>query len=212
MIRKICLSLIQFNTFFFIFILSLSSSGSAHQVSEIIEPPPMERLFRVGDRAPDFTLTNHKGETVSLHDWQGKIVLLSFISSECVDRMCPILLNKYINIQIDLEQENKLEREIILAAITVEPAYDTVKILKNFAAEQRIYPDGVHLLTGRPESAKKTLKGYGVLVLKEGKEFLFHHNLTLLIGRDGVITDVYYGDDAISDDILDRSRQYLFNQ
>ena len=99
-----------------------------------------------------------------------------------------------------------------MAAITVEPTHDTIEVLKKFANEQRIYPKGVHLLTGRPDSAKKILNKYGVLAIKEGREFLYHHSLTMLIGRDGVITDVFYGDEAISDVILDRVRELLFKK
>ncbi len=210
--KKICKLMVKFITFLLIFTLALPPSIAAHQEGGIIEPPPLKRLFKVGDKAPDFTLTNHKGEKVSLNDWKGKIVILSFISSECTDRMCPILINKYINIQIDLEQEDKLEKEIILAAITVKPTHDTIEVLKKFANEQRIYPKGVHLLTGRPNSTKKILKEYGVLAIKEEKEFLYHHTLTLLIGRDGAIKNLFYSDEAISNEILESVRELLFKK
>ena len=34
----------------------------------------------VGDQAPDFTLSDHKGNQHSLSDYEGKVVLLHFIS------------------------------------------------------------------------------------------------------------------------------------
>ena len=34
--------------------------------------------FNVGDRATDFTLRNHEGVEVSLHDLSGSIILLDF--------------------------------------------------------------------------------------------------------------------------------------
>ena len=159
----------------------------AHKIPEYIEPPEMKRLFKPGDNAPRFTLLNHKGRDVSLEGWRGKVVLLSFIDAECSDLLCPVLMTKYINIQIDLEKEDKLEKEIILAAITVEPSHDTPDLLNRYVEDYRMYPYGVHLLSGKPEIVKEILKDYGVLAVKEELEFHFHHSLTLLIGKDGVI-------------------------
>lgn len=49
-------------------------------------------MLNVGDRAPDFTLPSQKGETVSLHDFAGKIVVLYFypkdMSYGCTKEAC----------------------------------------------------------------------------------------------------------------------------
>ena len=37
----------------------------------------------VGDRVPDFTLTNHHGEKTSLSGFKGKGVVLSFLYTQC---------------------------------------------------------------------------------------------------------------------------------
>jgi peroxiredoxin len=38
---------------------------------------------KVGQAAPDFSLENHKGETVNLSDLKGKIVVLEWFNNEC---------------------------------------------------------------------------------------------------------------------------------
>lgn len=38
---------------------------------------------KVGQAAPDFSLENHKGETVNLSDLKGKIVVLEWFNEEC---------------------------------------------------------------------------------------------------------------------------------
>jgi len=49
-------------------------------------------MLSVGDKAPDFTLSNQKGETVGLHDFAGKIVVLYFypkdMSYGCTKEAC----------------------------------------------------------------------------------------------------------------------------
>jgi peroxiredoxin len=41
-------------------------------------------IVKVGDMAPDFTMTTATGETVTLSDLRGKIVMLQFTASWCV--------------------------------------------------------------------------------------------------------------------------------
>ncbi len=203
----------MFNMIFLILtvIFSLPSEQLfAHQIPEYIEPPEMKKFFNPGDNAPGFSLIDHKGGTVSLKDWRDKVVLLSFISTECADFLCPIIMTKYVNVQKDLEKEDKLEKEVILAAITVEPSHDTPDVLKRYTEKNRMYPRGLHLLTGKSKKVKELLKEYGVLAMKEGLEFHFHHTITMIIGRDGVIKHIFYGDDAISDEVIERVRDLLF--
>jgi len=49
-------------------------------------------MLVAGDRAPDFTLKNQRGEPVSLHDYTGKIVVLYFypkdMSYGCTKEAC----------------------------------------------------------------------------------------------------------------------------
>jgi len=49
-------------------------------------------MVGVGDKAPDFTLKNQRGETVSLHDFAGRIVVLYFypkdMSYGCTKEAC----------------------------------------------------------------------------------------------------------------------------
>jgi peroxiredoxin Q/BCP len=49
-------------------------------------------MLKIGDKAPDFTLPSQNGETVSLHDLAGKIVVLYFypkdMSYGCTKEAC----------------------------------------------------------------------------------------------------------------------------
>lgn len=58
-----------------------SSSDSAPPTAEEPGTAPAEsssRTPQVGETAPDFTLTDHSGETVTLSDARGKPVVLAF--------------------------------------------------------------------------------------------------------------------------------------
>ena len=68
-----------------------SASGSAGAAQAAAEQNPgLDPGTSVGNApAPDFRLTNQFGQPVSLSQFRGKVVLLSFEDAECTD-VCPL--------------------------------------------------------------------------------------------------------------------------
>ena len=52
--------------------LALLMAGLAVNATAQAKTPPPDPKIKVGDVAPDFTLTNTDGKPVSLHDFKGK--------------------------------------------------------------------------------------------------------------------------------------------
>ena len=77
----------------------------------------MEDIIKVGETAPDFTLKDQNGEDVSLSDFVGKKVLLSWHplawTSVCTDQMR------------DLERNIRRfeEKNVIVLGMSVDPAH-----------------------------------------------------------------------------------------
>jgi len=53
-------------------VMGLLMAGLALHASAQTKTPPPDPKIKVGDVAPDFTLTNTDGKPVSLHDFKGK--------------------------------------------------------------------------------------------------------------------------------------------
>ena len=75
------------------------------------------RLPTIGP-APDFSLTSQDGATVSLDDYRGKVVAVTFIFTSCVDT-CPLLTAKMAQVQDALG--DGFGRKIAFVSITVDP-------------------------------------------------------------------------------------------
>ncbi len=183
-----------------ILLLLLPSLVFAHH---IVLRPRIKMLFKKGDIPPSFSLISQAGRKVSLKDWRGKIVVLSFTQTDAPDMLTEVLISKFVNLQIEFENTDTLGKDLVMAAVTVNPKMDTIDVLREYANRKRMDSKGIFLLTGDPDDVIEVLKDYGVFTVKEGHGFVYPNLLTMIIGRDGRIMHVYYGEDAISNRIMD---------
>jgi protein SCO1/2 len=94
------------------------------------EEPTLIGTELTGEAAPDFRLTDHRGETVQLSDFRGKAVALTFIFTNCTDVCLLTALN--MGAAYDLLPEDRRD-EVAFLAITVDPARDTQDVLQAFS-------------------------------------------------------------------------------
>src|SRR4051794_37976339 len=67
--------------------------------SDVDIPAPKDRK-QIGDRIPDFTLTNQSSKTVHLPDFRGKVVAVDFVYTRCpLPDVCPRLSANFAFLQ-----------------------------------------------------------------------------------------------------------------
>lgn len=141
-----------------------------------------------GSKAPDFTLKNQEGKDISLHQYQGKWVVLYFYPKDQT-RGCTIEAH---NFQRDIAQYD--QKSAVILGVSV----DTVDSHKEWCAK-----DGMtfKLLA---DDAKQVTAKYGVL--KNYGKMELASRVTFLIDPKGVIRKVY---PAVDKDIPGHSAQIL---
>ena len=60
-------------------------------------------MIKVGEKAPDFSLPNHKGDQISLSDFRGRKVMLAFYPSD-FSPVCSDQLSIYQEVKPDLDE------------------------------------------------------------------------------------------------------------
>ncbi len=105
--------------------------------------------------APDFELINAAGDTVSLTDFEGQIVLLYFGYSFCPD-VCPATLAELGQVQKQLDETGE---KIQVVMISVDPERDTPEQLAEYVSH--FHPTFVGV-TGAKEAIDAAAEGYGV--------------------------------------------------
>ncbi|APE05294.1 MULTISPECIES: thioredoxin-dependent thiol peroxidase [Alteromonas] len=133
--------------------------------------------LQAGDKAPQFSLQNQDGETVSLTDYAGKKVLVYFYP-KAMTPGCTVQAQGLRDIQSELKSKN-------VVVLGISP--DAVKRLPKFIEKESL---NFTLLSDEDHAVADD---FGVWGLKKfmGKEYDGIHRLTFLINEDGVIEHVF---------------------
>jgi protein SCO1/2 len=146
-----------------------------------------EAYREVGENIPDFTLYDQDGRVVQSGRFRGKQVMLNFIYTRCpIANMCPLSTAKMMATQ-------KLARaagiaNLELVSITLDPAYDTPGVLREYANIRGIDTGNFSFLTGPEPAIRDLLLQFGVIAEFQGG-LLKHTLATLLIDEQGRIID-----------------------
>ena len=163
--------------------------GHAHLALAHTTTSESERLPMIGP-APDFSLTSQDGAPVSLRDFHGKVLAVTFIFTSCADT-CPLLTAKMVDVQDALGTD--FGARISFVSITVDPERDTPAVLKEYARTFGADLKGWAFLTGTPAAIDDVTDRYGIFASRETTGSVDHTFLTSLIDQEGNLRVQYLG-------------------
>jgi protein SCO1/2 len=145
-----------------LFLAGLFAIGAAAlAISEIRErPPDVAQAEFAGSRlppdvrAPAFELTDERGERVSMSDFRGRPVIVTFLYTNC-DETCPPAAQQVKGAL------NELGDDVPALAIAVEPERDTPASARAFLSEQRMLGRMRFVLGSRAE-LERVWRGYAI--------------------------------------------------
>lgn len=150
-------------------------------------------------------LQNQLGDTVSLYDRKGKILVLDFFFTHCAG-ICPRLTKNMSTLQQSFirggNTRQKIDTTIVqFLSFSVDPERDSVSVLKNYADRFGVNPDNWWLLTGSKDSIYK----FAFEELKVDKfseepitPNFVHTSRFVLIDKNFQVRGYYNGLDSIS--------------
>ncbi|MEY2879929.1 MAG: hypothetical protein RLZZ15_2309 [Verrucomicrobiota bacterium] len=160
-------------------------ASSARALAEDTRTRGKAAYREIGEGMPDFALYDQEGRVVPSGRFRGKQILLNFIFSRCpVATMCPASTAKMIAAQKQARDAGVKTLELV--SITLDPAYDTPGVLKDYATVRAIDTANFSFLTGPEKAIRDLLAQFGVIAEFEG-DLLKHTLSTLLIDENGKI-------------------------
>ncbi len=137
-----------------------------------------------GHVIPSFEFINQNGDTVSNKDYQDDIYLANFIFTTC-PTICPTMT---INMRY-IQEKLKIYPHIKFLSHTVNPAYDTPEILKEYARRMRVKEDNFNFVTGEKNEIYDIAMSYFVNVAEDelAPGGFLHSEYLVLVDKDGRI-------------------------
>jgi protein SCO1/2 len=161
-----------------------------------------------GEDVPDFAFTNQDGKRVSLRQYRGKVLFMTFIYTRCpFPDFCPRMSSNFNEIYQQLGTNPALAGAHLLS-ISFDPQRDTPKVLREYAysvahTKAASLFRSWEFVAPKDSDLPKIADFFALTVKPEGGTIT--HNLsTAVIGPDGKIVSWYHGGDwRISDLIKD---------
>jgi cytochrome oxidase Cu insertion factor (SCO1/SenC/PrrC family)/thiol-disulfide isomerase/thioredoxin len=114
--------------------------------------------------APNFTLTDQYGRPVSLQQFRGRSIVLSFNDDRCTD-ICTLLAQDIIAADRDL---GPVGRHIVFLSVNANPYYPQVSSVRAWTEQHGLaHLDNWIFLTGAPAQLEQVWKRYGVEVIED---------------------------------------------
>ena len=140
--------------------------------------------------APEFSLTSQDGGHVTLADFRGKVVAVTFIYTFCT-ATCPVLTPMMSFVQDQLGPN--FGTRIAFVSISVDPERDTPEVLKEYGQAFGANLAGWAFLTGTPDAIRDVTRRYGVFASKTANGDVEHTFLTSIVDPRGFLRVQYVG-------------------
>jgi len=131
---------------------------------------------------PDAAFVDQRSRPFALSSLRGRRYAMSFMYTRCPEmRMCPLVSAKYRQVQSD-----RRASYADLVEVTLDPEFDTPRVLerygRTFGADARRW----HLLTGPPRAVHDFASRFGVQARRDDNRVL-HTERTVIVDADGRI-------------------------
>jgi protein SCO1/2 len=150
-----------------------------------------------GDEVPDFALLNQTDKKISLKQFRGKVLLMTFVYTRCtLTTFCLRMSQNFAEIDKALAADPALYAKTHLLSVSFDPGYDTPKVLRSYgeaytgkyAKETFAHWD----FAAPTEQELPKMEQFFDLGVTKAEDGTLQHSLsTVVIGKDGKVVAFY---------------------
>ncbi len=143
-------------------------------------PPRGGTPVPAGAEAPDFALRDQDGRLVRLSAQRGRLVVLTFVYTQCTD-VCPLIAERT---DAAVRALGHRASDVRILAVSVDPVNDTPGAARAFVYAHRLLPQ-FRYLTGSRAQLAPVWQAYNVAVESRSPDKIAHAAPVLLLDRRG---------------------------
>lgn len=143
--------------------------------------------LNIGDLLPEYHFTNHLGQPVSLSQFRGQALSITFLFTRCpYPTFCPLMASNFEQVQQQLLATPNAPTNWHLLTISFDPDWDTPPRLKAYAERFHCDPRHWSFLTGELIDITAITEQFGQQFWRGGPGEGISHNLrTVVVGARG---------------------------
>jgi protein SCO1/2 len=172
-------------------------------------PPVNESFAQIGQEVPDFTLTNQDGKKISMKDYRGKALAITFIYRECpLPDYCIRMSQNFSDLANRFKNDPEAKEKVRLLSISFDPERDTPEKLKQYglgylgnqsSADFSIW----QLAVGTDQQVRSIADFFGLRYEVDAnvKTQINHSLRTAVISPTGKVVKIYPGNEWTVDEL-----------
>jgi protein SCO1/2 len=170
---------------------NITSLGS-ERVTGAEDATSAPKLFRtvhhmsIGEFAPSPPFLDQLGRRFTLKDLAGGPLVMAFVYTRCRDaRECPLISAKFKQLQ-----ERFAGTDTHLLLVTLDPAYDTPRVLARYATTFGADPARWRFATGDPDTVLDFAAQFDVTAFPDERVGLIHPERTVILDGYGAVREL----------------------
>jgi len=140
--------------------------------------------------APAFSLIDQNGRRVALADFRGKVVIVTFLFTNCTD-VCPVLPQILNRVDQLLSEDER--KQLAYVGISIDPKRDTPAQMRKFMQQHGLSEARWTLLSGTLKELTQAANDYGVVVRPDPRLDFVHNTVFVLIDGKGRLRTEFHG-------------------
>ena len=185
--------------------LVTENDGWIDQIKKLDEPRPVNLLppnasirivrdvepLNPGDALPEYHFTNQLGQAVSLSQFRGQALAITFIFTRCpFPTFCPLMSNNFRAVQDALLKNPNALTNWHLLTLTFDPEFDTPDRLRNYAARYGCHPQHWSFLTGALIDVTALGEQFELMFWRDPQTGLSHNLRTVIVDTQGRVQKI----------------------
>ena len=160
--------------------------------AEDLPDPDDVELLEIGDVFPDYQFKDQDGKDISLHEYRGRPVALTFVFSRCpVPEYCPAMMRNFDKVEERLKSDPDSPEDWKLLTISFDSWNDSPKIMKAYGEAFGRDTNNWSLLSTDSCCTIYDISGNVGLKFADQDGSFIHNLRTVVLDKEGKIVRIF---------------------